>query len=224
MTLSGDILDYLKAFVGGILVSFTPCVFPLVPITAGFIGVKAAGSKFKGLTLSLVYATGVAITYSILGLLATLTGKIFGAVSSHPITHLFAGIVIIIFGLFMLDIFWISLPQLIKLPQLKKESYFSTFFLGLSSGLIVSPCITPVLGSILVYLTTKKNMLYGATLLFSFAYGMSFLLVVVGTFSAVLVNLPKQGKWMSYIKKAGAFILIGMGIYLITVAIQRWQR
>ena len=124
----------------------------------------------------------------------------------------------------MLDIFWISLPQLIKLPQLKKESYFSTFFLGLSSGLIVSPCITPVLGSILVYLTTKKNMLYGATLLFSFAYGMSFLLVVVGTFSAVLVNFPKQGKWMGYIKKAGAFILIGMGIYLITVAIQRWQR
>lgn len=222
MILSGNSIDYLKAFLGGIGVSLTPCVYPLIPITVGYIGVSTAGSKLKGFVFSLVYVSGVAVTYSILGLLASLTGKIFGSISSHPITYLFVGIVIIIFGLSMLDIFTISLPNIIKLPIPKKGNYFSTFLLGLSSGLIVSPCVTAVLGTILVYLTTKKNILYGMTLLFSFAYGMGLILILIGTFSAILVSLPKLGKWMLYIKRLGAFIVIGMGIYFISVAIRRW--
>lgn len=221
MHLSGSPVDYLIAFLGGLLISFTPCVYPLIPVSAGYIGVRAGGSKFKGLTLSLVYVTGVALTYSILGLLASLTATFFGKISSSPITYLFAGSVIILFGLSMLDLFTIPLPNIIKLPKLKRQSYFSTFILGLSSGLIVSPCLTPVLGSILVYLATKKNLLYGATLLFSFAYGMGLVLILVGTFSAALVNLPKSGKWMLYIKRFFSFVLIGMGVYFIFAGLRR---
>ena len=165
MNLSGNPIDYLVAFFGGVLLSFTPCVYPLIPISAGFIGVSAAGSKLKGLFLSLVYVTGVAITYSILGLIASLTGKFLGAISANPVTHIVAGVIIILFGLSMLDIFRIPLPAIIKLPKVKKGNYFSVFFLGLSSGLLVSPCVTPVLGAILAYLTTKKNILYGMALL-----------------------------------------------------------
>jgi len=221
MNLSGNPLDYLVAFSGGVLVSFTPCVYPLIPISAGYIGVNATGSKLKGLGLSLAYVTGLAVTYSVLGLLASLTGTIFGRVSANPLTHLFVGIAIIVFGFSMLDLFAIPLPQIIQLPVLKKGSYLSAFFLGLISGLIASPCLTPVLGAILGYLTTKKNLLYGATLLFSFAYGMGLVLILVGTFSAVLLNLPKSGKWMVYIKKTCAFILIGAGLYFIFVAMRR---
>jgi len=221
MNLSGNPFDYLIAFSGGVLASFTPCVYPLIPISAGYIGVNAGGSKLKGLVLSLAYVSGLAVTYSVLGLLASLTGTIFGKFSSSPLTGLFAGILIILFGFSMLDLFRVPLPNIIKLPPLKRQSYFSTFFLGLISGLIVSPCLTPVLGSILVYLTTKKNLLYGATLLFSFAYGMGLVLILIGTFSAVLLNLPKSGKWMVYIKKTCAFILMGAGLYFIFVAIRR---
>ena len=196
MNLSGNPIDYLVAFFGGVLLSFTPCVYPLIPISAGFIGVSAAGSKLKGLFLSLVYVTGVAITYSILGLIASLTGKFLGAISANPVTHIVAGVIIILFGLSMLDIFRIPLPAIIKLPKVKKGNYFSVFFLGLSSGLLVSPCVTPVLGAILAYLTTKKNILYGMALLFSFAYGMGLILILLGTFSTVLLSLPKSGKWM----------------------------
>lgn len=215
MNLSGNPLDYLVAFFGGVLLSFTPCVYPLIPITASSIGIRAAGSKLKGLTLSMVYVTGVAITYSILGLLASLTGTIFGRVSSHPLTYFFVGVIVVIFGISMLDVFSISIPNLFRSPGLKKDNYFSTFMLGLSSGLVISPCITPVLGAILAYLTTKRNLLYGASLLFSFAYGMGFILILIGTFSAILVSLPKSGKWMLYIKRAFSFILIGMGLYFI---------
>ncbi len=219
---SAEPINYLTAFLGGILVSLTPCVYPLIPITAGFIGINSAGSKFKGLTLSLVYVTGIAVTYSILGLVASLTGKLFGQISTHPLTYFFVGSIIILFGLSMLDLFVVPLPGIIKkLPAYKKENYFSAFFFGLSSGLVVSPCLTPALGSILLHLATKKNILYGVTLLLSFAYGMGLILILVGTFSAALLNLPRLGKGMVYIKKAGGLILIGMGIYFIALSLRR---
>lgn len=221
MNLSGSPIDYLIAFVGGILISFTPCVYPLIPISAGYIGINSAGSRLRGFTLSLFYVTGVAVTYSLLGILASLTGTLFGSISTSPKAYLFVGIVIIIFGLSMSDLFTIRLPNIVKLPVLKKGNYLSTFLLGLSSGLIATPCLTPVLYSILLYLATKKNILYGATLLFSFAYGMGLLLVIIGTFSAILVNLPKSGKWLNFIKKLFSFILIAMGIYFIYSGIRR---
>lgn len=215
MNVSGSPFDYLAAFLGGLLVSFTPCVYPLIPISAGYIGVRANGSRLKGFFLSLLYVTGLAITYSILGLFASLTGTIFGKISSNPVTYFLAGAIIILFGLSVLDLFIIPLPNLIKPPFFKKQNYFSTFLLGLSSGLIISPCLTPVLGSILVYSATKKNLLYAASLLFSFAYGMGLVLILIGTFSSLLLSLPKSGKWMSYMKKICGIILLGMGIYFI---------
>lgn len=221
MNPSVNSLDYLKAFLGGVGMSLTPCIYPLIPITTSYIGASSSGAKFKGFLLSLIYVTGIAITYSILGLFASLTGTIFGRLSSHPLTYLLVGIVIILFGFSMLDLFIVNLCNIIKPPTLKKKGYFSAFLLGLSSGLIISPCLTPVLGSILLYLTTKKNLLYGATLLFSFAYGMGLILILIGSFSALLVNLPRSGKWTLYIKRAFSFILIGMGIYFIYTGLRR---
>ncbi|MFA5410391.1 MAG: cytochrome c biogenesis protein CcdA [Candidatus Omnitrophota bacterium] len=212
-------LNYLGAFLGGVGISFTPCVYPLIPVILGYIGIKAETKKFQGFTLSLAYVAGIAVTYSILGLVASLTGKIFGVISAHPLTRIFTGALIIVFGLSMLDI--IPLPRFIKSPVLKEKSYFSIFLLGLASGLIISPCTAPALGAILVYLAAKQNIFYGASLLFTFAFGMGLVLILAGTFSSLLINLPKLGKRMVYIKKSGAFILIAIGVYFIFIAIRR---
>jgi len=211
----GHELNYLSAFLGGIAVSFTPCVYPLIPVTAGYVTAGAAGSKIKGFILSLIYVTGIAVTYSILGLVASLTGTLFGRISSSPVTYFFVGIIVVIFGLTMLGFFKLPVPALTKLPVFKEQNYLTAFILGLSSGLIISPCLTPVLGTILLHLATKKNLLYGVTLLLSFAYGMGLILILTGTFSTLLVNLPKSGKWSDYIKKAGALILLMAGAYFI---------
>lgn len=216
MNFSGNPIDFLAAFLGGALVSFTPCIYPLIPITVGYIGTNSSGSKLKGLFLSLMYVTGVAITYAFLGILAVSTGTIFGRFTTLPLVQAIVGIVIVLFGLSMWDLFDIPLLNFVKLPAHRKNSYFSAFFLGLSSGLVISPCLTPVLGAILSYLTTQKNLLYGGLLLLSFAYGMGAVLILVGTFSAIL---PKPGKWSLYIKKAGGVVLIIMGLYLIINAI-----
>lgn len=221
MNLSGSPLDFVFAFIGGVLISFTPCIFPLIPVTAGYIGATATKSKFQGFALSLVYVLGIAITYSILGLVASLTGQLFGKISSSWITYIVVGAVMLILGLSMLDMFYISLPNTIKLPKLKKHDYFSTFVLGLASGMIIGPCITPALAAILVYVAAKKNILYGATLLFSFAYGMGLVLILVGTFSGMFLSLPKPQKWMVYIKKLGAIIILASGVYFIIVGIKR---
>lgn len=221
MNASPDSLDYLKAFLGGVGISLTPCIYPLIPITAGYITSTSSGSRLKGLFLSFVYVSGIAVTYSALGLLASLTGTIFGKISTHPLTYFLTGVTIIIFGISMLDVFLIHLPHAVKPLPVKKHNYLSIFLLGLSSGFIASPCLSPVMGSILLYLATRKNLLYGATLLLSFAYGMGLFLILAGTFSALLINLPKLNKATTYIKRIGAFALILMGIYFIFKGIGR---
>lgn len=219
---NGLIFDYFAAFLGGILVSFTPCVYPLIPLSAGYVSARSAGSRLKGFLLSVFYVTGLAVTYSALGLIASLTGSLFGSISSHPAAYFFSGTVIIIFGLAMAD--FLPMPQIFvikKTAVAQNKGYFSSFLLGLASGLMISPCISPVLGSILVYLSTKNNLLYGTTLLFVFAYGMGLVMILVSTFSAVLISLPKSGKWMVYIKKACALILMLIGAYFVYLGLRR---
>lgn len=221
MTLSGTPLDYLIAFAGGLLMSLTPCAYPLIPIAAGFIGVESCGTKLKGFLLSFTYVSGVAFTYSILGIVTTLTGNLFGSFSTKPLTQIITGLVIIFFGISMLDVFSLSLPQVVRISKFKKHNYFYAFLLGMVSGLTISPCLTPVLGGILVYIATKESVFYGATLLISFAYGMGLIFIVIGTFSAILMKLPKSGAWMNIFKKIAAFILLLVGFYFLFKGIRR---
>jgi len=223
MILSGNPADYIIAFIGGITVSFTPCVYPLIPVSVSYIGAKSS-SRLKGFILSLIYVSGIALTYSLLGLFASLTGKFFGSISSHPLTYILVGLVMIVFGISMFGLFNIpySINPKVNTPSLKRGNYFSIFLLGVTSGFIISPCLTPVLGSILSYLATRKNIPYGVSLLASFAYGMGLILILSGTFGAFLTNLPKSGKWMIYFQRLAGGILLTMGAYFIYSGIRRF--
>jgi thiol:disulfide interchange protein DsbD len=219
MNLQGEHLSFISAFLGGVLVSFSPCVYPLVPITLGFIGVEAGSSRLKGLILSLVYISGLAFTYSILGLIASLSGRLFGQISSHPVSFLIIGNACIVTGLSFFDIIQINFTGIRLQNKIKMTGgIFPSFLLGLISGLAVSPCTAPILGTILLYVATKQNIFYGATLLFVFAYGMGFLLILVGTFSSIFVNLSKSNAWMMWVKKLSGFLLLGMGEYFLIQA------
>ena len=221
MILSGNLFDFLIVFLGGVFVSFTPCVFPLLPITISYIGIEAGSSKRKALSLSLFYVIGLSVTYVLLGLIASLTGTIFGRVSSNPITYIFVGIIIVIFGLAMFDLFQLPAFRLIKISGIRKKNKLGAFLLGLSSGLVASPCLTPALGAILAYLTIKKSLIYGSLLLFVFALGMGLSLIIAGLFSSALMSIPKLGRWMGYIKKILAGVLIILGFYFVIVGIRR---
>jgi thiol:disulfide interchange protein DsbD len=222
MQLSGSPFDFIFAFFGGLIASLTPCVYPLIPISAGYIVGNAQNSKSKGFLLSLFYVTGIAITYSSLGILAVLTGRIFGEFSANPVVNLASGILILIFGISMFDLFHFNFTLNLKPPLHRKRNYFLALLLGLVSGLMISPCLTPILGAILAYLSTTKNIFYGGFLLLSFSYGMGLIFILVGTFGVSFTGLPKPGKWMVAIKKICAAIIVLAGLYFIFTALRRF--
>ena len=209
-------LAYVAVFAAGVLVSFTPCVYPVIPLALGFIGARAAGSRWKGFTLSLMYVLGMALMYAALGAIASLSGTFFGRVGSHPVTYFVVANVCLILGLSMFGIF--NFPQFNlggSAVSKKRNGTLGAFVVGLFSGLIVGPCTAPVLASILVYVGSKKNILYGFSLLFTFGYGVGFLMILLGTFTGLLSSLPKSGVWLERIKKTFGWVLIFAAEYLL---------
>jgi len=208
------IMSFVAAFLGGVLTSFTPCVYPMVPITAGYVGSRnLGGSKLRGFVLSLFYVVGVAVTYSALGVVAALTGRFFGEFNTNPWVHFAVANLMIFLGLAMLEVFTIPMIGVKSGPQ--AGGFFSVFLIGIVSGFVAGPCTAPVMGVLLAYVATTRDVLFGGGLLFIFALGMGVLLVLVGAFSGVLASLPRSGEWMVKIKKILGLAMIGLGEYFL---------
>ncbi len=221
--LQGSILlAFLAAYIGGVLVGFTPCTYPLIPITVGFIGAQGASTKLRGFLLSLFYVCGLAVTYSLMGALAALSGKIFGQMQTTPWTYFIMANLCIFMGLAMLGVFNISLPVPQKLVRLtdgkEKKGFLSSFLIGATSGIIIGPCTAPILGVLLGFVALRTNVILGMGLLFVFAFGMGTLLIIVGTFAGLIAALPRTGIWMTRITSVFGWILIGAGEYFLYVA------
>ncbi|OGP68179.1 MAG: hypothetical protein A2W27_07760 [Deltaproteobacteria bacterium RBG_16_44_11] len=213
-------LAFLAAYIGGVVISFTPCTYPLIPVTVGFIGARSS-SKLNGFLLSLVYVGGLAVTYSILGAVAALSGKLFGQMQTTPLTYLLMANLFIIMGLAMLDVFKISLPVPQKLMNATgniKKGFVGSFLLGAASGFVIGPCTAPILAVILGYVALQTNVITGVALLFVFSIGMGTLLIIVGTFTGLIASMPKSGDWMKKINYVFGFILIGAGEYFLFIA------
>lgn len=207
------------AFLAGVLTSFTPCIYPLIPITVGIIGAKSSQTRKRGFILSLMYVLGLALVYAALGAFAALSGKLFGQISTNMWTFLVVGNLFFLFGLSMLDVFSLELTFLQKWsPSAKGTGLLTALLFGGVSALIAGPCTTPVLGTLLAFVASRQNVMLGFTMLFLFAFGMGFLLIIVGTFTGLLSTIPRSGAWMITIKKAFGFLMIGLGEYFILKA------
>ena len=216
------LLAFLAAYLGGIVISFTPCTYPLIPVTIGFIGAKSSSSRLRGFLLSLFYVGGLALTYSILGGIAALSGRLFGQMQTTPWVYFIMANLCLIMGLSMLDVFTISMPLPQKLMNLSgntdKKGFFDSFLIGAVSGFVIGPCTAPVLAVLLGYVATQTNLFLGMSLLFVFAFGMGTLLIILGTFAGVIAALPQSGKWMTKIKFIFGLILIGAAEYFLYTA------
>ncbi len=208
-------LAFFAIFVAGVFVSFTPCVYPVIPLTLGYIGARSAGNRWKGFSLSLVYVLGMALVYAVLGAFAALTGRLFGQIGSSPWAYFFVGNMCLLLGLSMLGLF--ETPQIAfskEAPKKHRKGYLGAFWVGVFSGLIVGPCTAPVMAAILVYVSSRQNVLYGFSLLFTFGYGVGFLMILLGTFTGLLSSIPKSGAWLENVKKAFGWLLLFAAEYL----------
>jgi len=214
------LLAFVAAYLGGLVISFTPCTYPLIPVTIGIIGAQGASSKLRGFLLSLFYVLGLAVTYAALGAVAALSGRLFGQMQTTPLVYLIMANICLIMGLAMLDVFKISIPipQRIMKYSTGKKGFISSFLLGAASGFVIGPCTAPVLAVLLGYVALRTHLVMGIGLLFVFALGMGTLLILVGTFAGFVSALPRSGSWMNVITRAFGVILIGVAEYFLYTA------
>jgi cytochrome c-type biogenesis protein len=209
-------------FGAGLLTSLTPCVYPMIPITAGIIAGTAGTqpTRLRVVSLTLTYVAGLALLYALLGLLAGLSGTLFGTVSASPWARFAIGNLLLLFGLAMLDVFPVSAPQRVTTwaAGLGGGSYPGVFVLGATSGIVAAPCGAPAFAAVLTWVSTTGSPALGFLYLFVFSLGMTALLVAVGVFSGVLSRLPRSGTWMVWIKKAAGVILLVMAQYYFVQA------
>lgn len=204
-------------FGAGLATSLTPCVYPMIPITAGILGGTGSARRSRGRTAVLtgVYVLGLALVYSALGLLAGLTGTLFGTVSSNPWAYFVMGNLLLVFGLALLDVFTVNAPARLAewAGKLAGNSIGGVFALGATSGLVAAPCGAPAFAAVLSFVSTTGSAWLGFLYLFVFSLGLTALLIAVGLFSGSLAALPRSGRWTLWIKRAGGVLLLGMAEY-----------
>ena len=211
-------------FVAGVAISFTPCIFPMIPITAGLLAGTAQGtpSRARAIGLTLAYVAGLALFYALLGLLAGLTGTLFGTVSSSWWARSIVAALLAVFGLAMLDVLPVRVPQRLGAwaAGLQGGSLPAAFLLGATSGIVAAPCGAPAFAALLTWVGQKGSPVLGFVYLFVFSLGMTSVLVAVGLSSGVMARLPRAGTWMAWVKRAGGIVLLAMAGYYFWEAFQ----
>jgi thiol:disulfide interchange protein DsbD len=207
----------LAAFLAGILISFTPCIYPMIPITAGILQAQATRSVFHNFLRAVSYVLGVAIVYATLGYIVATTTLIFGQWFANPWFIAFVVIFFLYFGFAMFGFYDVYIPAFLRSRTTfqTRGSFITAFFLGAISGTVTSPCLTPALAVLLGYVAKIGNPITGFLMLFAFSLGMGMLLILVGTFSGMLHVLPSAGNWMIEVKKIFGFLILGICVYIL---------
>jgi len=216
---TGSLAAYLLVFLGGVVTSIGPCNVAMIPLIVGYLGGSGDLSRRRSFVLSLTFATGLAITFVALGVVAALVGGLIGG-ASRIWYYVVAGVCILI-ALQMMGT--LRLPEIAGLARLRErislKGIVGALALGLVSGLVASQCATPVLAAILTYVMSRQGALaYGATLLFVYALGRGVPVVLAGTFTGALKQFRSLARWSAVIQKVSGVLILGVGLYFLWIA------
>jgi len=204
----------------GLLLSFTPCVFPMIPILSGIIvGQGAHPSRLHAFNLSLAYTLGMALAYTLAGVAAGLSGHLISSALQNPWALGFGAVVFVLLALSMFGFYELQLPSGLEsgmvniTNRIKGGRFAGVFAMGALSALIVSPCVAAPLAGALLYIGQTHDVVLGAVALFSLSIGMGVPLLLVGASAGAL--LPKTGAWMNAVRNFFGVLMLGMAIWLI---------
>lgn len=208
--------SFIFIFLWGLALNLTPCVYPLIPITTSYFAGQSTGSTAKVFSLALVYVLGMALMYSVLGVLAATSGALFGAALQSPMVLVFIALVMVGLALSMFGVYEIRVPMaLTNFAGGSRSGYFGALFMGLTMGIVAAPCIGPVVLGLLTYVAKSADPVLGFGMFFVLALGLGVPYLFLGTFSGLLKNLPRSGTWMVWVKKVFGVIMLAMAIYFV---------
>ncbi|MEW6415004.1 MAG: protein-disulfide reductase DsbD [Pseudomonadota bacterium] len=212
----------------GLLLSLTPCVFPMIPILSGIIaGQKTEVTKTSGFLLSLAYVLGMALTYAVAGVAAALSGTLLSNALQNPVALGVGALIFVALALSMFGFYDLQLPSSLqskfseRANRLKGGNFFGVFAMGALSAVILGPCVAPPLAAALAFIAQTGNTVLGGVALFVLALGMGVPLLLVGLSAGAL--LPKAGGWMNAVKYFFGVMMLAIAIYLISPVIPVWS-
>ena len=206
----------LGIFAGGLALNLTPCVYPLIPITVSYFGGRSAHGKRELIGHGLCYIAGLALTNSLLGVFAALTGGLIGALLQSPLVLIAIAVVLTAFAMSLFGFWELRLP--FWLTQAASKSYtgfFGSFFMGITLGVVAAPCIGPFVLGLLTWVASLADPLMGFVIFFTLSLGLGTPLFGLAMFSGQLEKLPKSGEWMNWVRRLMGWVLIGMAAYFV---------
>jgi thiol:disulfide interchange protein DsbD len=206
----------LGIFAGGIALNLTPCVYPLIPITVSYFGGQSAQGQKKLVIHGVCYIGGLAITNSVLGVIAALTGGLLGSLLQHPIVLALVAAVLIFFATSLFGFWELRLPHgMTQAASKTYTGYFGSLFMGMTLGVVASACIGPFILGLLTWIASIGSLWKGFLIFFILSLGLGLPLFLLALFSGQLGRLPRSGEWMLWFKKLLGWVLIGMAAYFI---------
>jgi thiol:disulfide interchange protein DsbD len=213
---SGMFLSLIFIFLAGLALNLTPCVYPLIPITIGYFGGQSEGKTSRLVMLGLLYMLGMALTYSVVGVVTALSGAVFGSLLQNPIVIILIALIFVALALSQFGVYEFKLPDSwVMKAGGAKGGAFGAFFMGLTMGIVAAPCIGPFVIGLVTYVAAKADPLYGFLMFFVLALGLGLPYLLLAIFSGKIKSLPRAGLWMEGVKHIFGFLLIGMAFYFI---------
>ena len=212
----GLALTFLIIFFSGLALNLTPCIYPLIPITISYFGGQAGGRASRVFLLAFLYVLGMSLTYSVLGMIAAMTGNLFGAALQNPFVVIMLAAILVALALSMFGLWEIRMPMfLARRTGSGRQGYAGAVVMGLTMGIVAAPCIGPFVLGLLTYVGEMGKPLLGFFMFFTLAWGIGIPFLVLGTLSGSLSRLPRSGDWMVWVRKIFGFILVAMALYFV---------
>ena len=208
---------FLAIFVLGLALNLTPCVYPMIPVTLGYFGRQSEGKTSRLFGLALMYLVGIAITYSTLGVVAALTGQLFGSLLQNPWVLVGISLVMVTLALSLFGVYELQAPNFIRqrVAGGSGSGVLGALSMGLVVGIVAAPCVGPVTIGLLTYVGSIGNPWLGFWMFFTLSLGLGAPYVALGTFSGGLNKLPRSGVWMLWVEKLFGCALIGVALYFV---------
>lgn len=214
---AGFWLTLLGIFLGGLALNLTPCIYPLIPITVSYFSGRSRKVSAHNLVHGILYILGLALTNSVLGLSASLSGGLLGSALQHPFVLIFVALIMVVLALSFFGFWEFRIPQgMTRVGSKTYGGYFGTFFIGLTLGIVAAPCLGPFILGLLTYVSQKGDPFLGFLYFFILSIGLGLPLAVLAIFSGSIDKLPMSGDWLVWVRRFMGWVLMGMAAYMIS--------